>query len=457
MKTIIFSLLICALLAFASANEQTISIELSQESNSNWIAIFVQNAIVDTSSVQIKDSATDSWVELEQTDDGWTFSPSSDVQFPLSVRLTSVNGDKITATNALRSLEDTVDTGKQYSSPSIETRSNRHKDNDHDGNGKKHSNNDNGNSNTKHTSSPTAAPSKHSSTAAPSKHTSSPTTKKASTTAKAPSTTTTKAGSTTKPSSTTTKAPSSTTTKAPSSSSSSSTGCSGSIKLLVPLYAYPGSDWDTVAAGGSSVDTVAIINPDSGPGTGPDSNYDTYMAKMVSAGVEMVGYVHTSYGARAIADVKSDIDVYATEFPDLVGIFLDECSADASEVSYYSELYTYIMSFPGWKYDILNPGAVPTSGYTAVSTQIVTYEDTSSGFTDSENPSFATCADKNAFAMITYAASSTSNMESAISAAKSKGYYGWVYATDGTASGNTYGTVPSYYSTMVSYIADTIN
>jgi len=219
---------------------------------------------------------------------------------------------------------------------------------------------------------------------------------------------------------------------------------------------YPDSAWDTVASGASSVKTVAIINPDSGPGTGPDSTYNTYMSKLNSAGVEMIGYVHTSYGARAIADVKADIDVYATEFPLLVGIFVDETSADASEVSYYAELYSYIMSFPGWKYDVLNPGAVPTSGYTAAATQIVTYEDTTSGFANSQNPSFASCSNKNMFAMITYAGSS-STMETAISAAKSKGYYGWVYVTDGSASGNTYGTLPSFYSSMVSYIASTIN
>jgi len=181
------------------------------------------------------------------------------------------------------------------------------------------------------------------------------------------------------------------------------------------------------------------------------------MAKMNSAGVEMIGYVHTSYGARAIADVKADIDVYATEFPHLVGIFVDETSASASEVSYYAELYSYIMSFPGWKYDVLNPGAVPTSGYLAAATQIVTYEDTSSGFASSENPSFASCSNKNSFAMITYGATSASAMESAISAAKTKGYYGWVYATSTGASGGTYNSLPSYYATMVSYIASTIN
>jgi hypothetical protein len=50
---------------------------------------------------------------------------------------------------------------------------------------------------------------------------------------------------------------------------------------------------------------IAIINPNSGPDSaGPDSSYTTYMKKLTAAGVDMVGYVHTSYGARAVSDVN---------------------------------------------------------------------------------------------------------------------------------------------------------
>jgi len=215
----------------------------------------------------------------------------------------------------------------------------------------------------------------------------------------------------------------------------------------------PGSAWDTVAASGSLVPTVAIINPDSGPGSGPDSSYTSGMNTLANAGVDMVGYVHTSYGARAMADVKADVDVYAEKFPHVIGIFVDETATSSSDLSYYTELYEYIMSFPGYKYTILNPGAVPAAGYSAAATQIVTYEDTASGFASSQNPSGASCSNKDAYAVISYSASSASSMESVVQTAISKGYYGWVYATSGTLSGNTYGTLPSYYAQMASYIA----
>jgi len=214
----------------------------------------------------------------------------------------------------------------------------------------------------------------------------------------------------------------------------------------------PGSAWNTVAQYGSTVKTMAIINPNSGPGSGITSAYTSGMTTLDNAGVIIVGYVHSSYGARAIADVKADIEVYAEQFPLLSGIFIDECATSTSDLAYYEELYAYIMSMPGWEYVVINPGSVPASGYTAAATQIVTYEDTTSGFASSENPSFATSATKNMYAMITYSATSSS-METAISAAASKGYYGWVYCVDTSASGNTYGSIPSFYATEAEYVA----
>jgi len=220
---------------------------------------------------------------------------------------------------------------------------------------------------------------------------------------------------------------------------------------MVPLYTYPGSSWDTVAAGATSVHTVAIINPNSGPGNGPDSSYISYMTKLNNAGVEMIGYVHTSYGARSLSDVQADIALYASSFPHLVGIFLDEASDSSSQISYYTTLYNYIMGMPGWKYDVLNPGVTPAQGYFNIATQIVTFESAYSQFASS-SVSFATCNTKDHFALISYGASS-SQMQTTISNAIGKGYYGWVYVTDGAAGGSTYNTLASYYSTQVSYIA----
>jgi len=423
MKTIIVSMLICFLFAFAAAEQEstpaTSNIELDVFSGSNawWFAVAVNNAGVDTQSVQIQQAQSSSWEDLTYQK-GWgyfTISSPTPFAFPISVRCQSVNGDEVTITDAISSLTvGVVSTDVSYSSGSAPTEAEARSQ------GSK--------SKSKATAKPTSSP-----TTKPKKATTAPTTAhKAATTAPKLATTAPKAATT-----------------APKSS-----GCSTSVGLMVPLYVYPGSAWNTVAAGAASVPTIAIINVDSGPGSGPDSSYKSYMATLANAGVEMVGYVHTSYGTRDIATVKSDIDMWASEFSGIVGIFLDEAGATASVLPYYQELYTYIMSMPGWKYDIINPGTVTTSGYASAATQIVSYEDTSSSFASSANPSFASCSNKNQFAMMTYAASS-STMESNIAAARSKGYYGWVFSTNGAAGGSTYNSLPSFYSSMVSYIAST--
>jgi len=219
---------------------------------------------------------------------------------------------------------------------------------------------------------------------------------------------------------------------------------------------YPGAAWDTIAASGSSVPTVAIINPDSGPGNGPDSSYNTYMQKLDNAGVEMVGYVHTSYGARSLADVTADIDTWAAEFPLVTGIFLDEASGDPSEISYYTTLYNYIMNIPGYNYVILNPGVIPDQGYYAISTQIVALENYGTSVSAQTVPSWGSCANKDHFVAIVHT-TEVADMPSIINSLNSLGYFGFVYVTDGVGGCCTYNALTSYYTTEANYIANTIN
>jgi len=228
--------------------------------------------------------------------------------------------------------------------------------------------------------------------------------------------------------------------------------CTAQVKVLVPLYVYPGAAWDAVAAGASSVFTVAIINPNSGPASSPDSSYVTYMQKLHDAGVDMVGYVHTSYGTRAIADVQAEINTYATQYPLLKGIFLDEGSPDVSVLSYYTTLYDYILSMPGWTYDIINPGVVPDAGYLTASTMIVSFENYGTDVATATAPSIAQCSNKDQFAAIAHTVTAGS-MDSIIDSLMSADYFGYIYVTDGVGGCCTYNTLTSYYASMVSYIA----
>lgn len=226
--------------------------------------------------------------------------------------------------------------------------------------------------------------------------------------------------------------------------------CPGHLKILVPLYVYPGPTWDTVATYASLVPTVIIINPETGPGKASDPKYQSYITKVIGEGLEVVGYVHTSWGQRALTQVQQDIDHWKSFYPNIQGIFLDEGATTANEIGYYTTLYNYIKA-KGWKYDIINPGTVPAAGYENVATQIVTFEDHYTKFQASANPNYASCTNKDKFAAIAYGVPE-SLVSNVISIAQNKNYYGWIYVTD-NATNSTYNTLVSYYPTFAKYVA----
>jgi len=226
------------------------------------------------------------------------------------------------------------------------------------------------------------------------------------------------------------------------------------------LYSYPGSAWDEVASAASSgVKIIAIINPSSGPiSGGPDSTWTTYMNKLTAAGVDMVGYVHTSYAGRSVSEVTAEVDVYASKYTGLKGIFLDEVSASASDLSWYSQVYSHISGKSGFSNTILNPGAMPDQGYLDVSTSIVIFENSASNL-GTNFASWVKCAPSAAaksgykykFAGIAYGASS-SEMSSVISSMKDSGM-GLVYVTDGAGGCCTYNTLASYFASEATAVA----
>lgn len=231
----------------------------------------------------------------------------------------------------------------------------------------------------------------------------------------------------------------------------------------MPLYVDPGSDWDTVASAAANAEIIAIINPNSGPNpSGPNSAYRTYMAKMASAGVQMIGYVYTSYGDRSMADVQADIDTYANLYPGLSGIFFDEGATEASEVPFYTTAYNYVLTKSGYVHSIINPGQQPAEGYLAVSTSLVIFENTGTSAATTSYSSFVNCAStsdaksgyKYKFSGIAHS-SELSAASGIISTFQSQGI-GMIYVTDGASGCCTYNTLSSYFATEASTV-QTVN
>lgn len=433
--------------AFSQANSASSAIQLHvfDSSSSYWLAVDPRDDDDDTVAVEMQEAGSSAWTEMTHNAAwGYWHSASrsaSGFTTPLSFRLTSSDGEQVTVSDALVSVTpgSLVNTRAAW-------RSHHH------------------NSQTQAPTQEPAASTNGRASTSTSAAASSSTSAESATTSSAASSSSSTASASTSSASSSTSAAASTSTSGSTSGSTDlcavTATSSEPLKILVPLYSYPGSDWDNVASAASAgAQIIAIINPSSGPiSSGPDSTWTTYMNKLTAAGVDMVGYVHTSYGARASSDVTGDVDVYASMYPGLKGIFLDEVSADASEISYYQTVYSHISGISGYANTILNPGTQPDEGYLAVSTSIVIFESPASSLS-SNFDSWVTCASsaseksgyKYHFAGIAYGASS-SEMSSVLSTMEAAGM-GLVYVTDGASGCCTYNTLASYFSSEASAVA----
>lgn len=150
--------------------------------------------------------------------------------------------------------------------------------------------------------------------------------------------------------------------------------------LLIPAYIYPTlAGWTQYVQGAPSTQ-IMVANVNSGPDTAVNSDYATGIALARSSHIQVVGYVHTSYGARALADVEADIDKWYS-FYTIDGIFIDEVQGDVAHLSYYRSLFNYTKAKnPQRSTVVINPGVVPIEDYAYVSDSIVLFENTYTGF-----------------------------------------------------------------------------
>lgn len=155
---------------------------------------------------------------------------------------------------------------------------------------------------------------------------------------------------------------------------------SGSI---IPLYIYPtGEDsWQQLfeAYRAYPIETWAIVNVFNGPGNSKDSNYDSSIKKLHTAGIKTLGYVRTNYTVRGLSAVKADIDQWK-RFYQVHGIFFDEMSNENNngKIRYYKQANDYAKS-KGFTFTVANPGTSPAAKYFDSVDNIVVFE-TDTGF-----------------------------------------------------------------------------
>ena len=147
------------------------------------------------------------------------------------------------------------------------------------------------------------------------------------------------------------------------------------LRIHIPLYIYPthwipASEWyqlsDLIAAN-PNVEFILKLNVNSGPDTAVNTDYEAGINILQDQGnishIKLIGYVFTSFGSRAMADVKLDIDRWQSFYgSDINGIFLDEMESIAGEEAYYRELTNYIHS-KGMEISWGNPGTEIDESY----------------------------------------------------------------------------------------------
>jgi hypothetical protein len=215
---------------------------------------------------------------------------------------------------------------------------------------------------------------------------------------------------------------------------------------IIPLYTAPTDpSWAAVAAAKAAHPTVpvlAVVNPANGPGAAASADYTAGIARLTAAGVKVIGYVHTQWGARPEAELQTEMGQWQSWYPGVSGIFFDEMANAAGHESYYSGLTAYAKG-RGLGFTIGNPGADSSPTYVGTEDVILIYE-------NSGVPSVATLGgwhasyNRSNFGVIPYAVGSLDT--TFVQAAKP--YVGYIYLQSDTLP-NPWDSVPPYLSELV--------
>jgi len=148
----------------------------------------------------------------------------------------------------------------------------------------------------------------------------------------------------------------------------------GQGRLLVPLYAYPGTEpepWLTVAANAGSLAGL-ILNPHSGPGSAVEPEFAAAAERLRAARVRLFGYVDTDYGRRPHREVVADIERHR-DWYEVDGVFLDQAGSGLDLLAHYRRLAIAARSLDVPQV-VFNPGVHPHPGFAEAADLVITFE-----------------------------------------------------------------------------------
>jgi hypothetical protein len=219
-------------------------------------------------------------------------------------------------------------------------------------------------------------------------------------------------------------------------------------RAFVPAFFYASGIWQQ-AADTKPVPTYMILDISGlGAGSSPVGHFQSIVKKEQAAGVTILGYSSTAYGARPLSQIEADVRHYKAWYG-VTDMFLDEVKGIKSQLPYYRKLANYIRGANPGTSIWINPGNYPDPSYMSVSNVVMAFEGPYSLYHNIDVPSWVFDYSPDRFANTVYATSG-SQVTSALNLSKTRNA-GYVYVTNGTG-GNPYSALPSYWSTEDSVI-----
>lgn len=215
------------------------------------------------------------------------------------------------------------------------------------------------------------------------------------------------------------------------------------VTLLVPAYQYPTVDgfWAGLEANSPPVKYL-VANVDSGPGNSPNSDYVTAISAAQAAGITVLGYIYTGYGAVAVSACSMQAAQWAS-FYGVTSILYDTAAVTQALLPYYSQLCTIVHATSG-AVAVLNHGAIPDQGYASVGDILIVYENAQSAWSAFTAPSWFASYPASKFGVTVYGIPDQGTMTTIMGQAQGSGI-GQVYLTD-ESGGNPYNTLPAWWA-----------
>lgn len=229
--------------------------------------------------------------------------------------------------------------------------------------------------------------------------------------------------------------------------------------LVYPLYVYPtkaavAGVYRNVVKAAAITPLTVIVNPDNGDQAAcpPNTDWAAAIEVLRHPNVTTLGYVHSSYGKRPLAEYRREIAAY-TSCWGVGGIFVDEAASATSAIPYYKSVAQTVHSFQKNATVWLNPGTATDHGYLSIADVLVQFESPAKAFGTYTPPSYLNgTADPSRCSMMVLDVDSGDNgMRAAVAKIQSFGC-GWVLVLDRTTSYTT-DHVPTFWQDEAEAVA----